>query len=49
MVANKIEKRFLVFPVAITIVTDFIRSTLTKKPAKIERWRLSLQNYELKI
>lgn len=26
-----------------------LRSILTKKPAKIEKWRLSLQNYELKI
>lgn len=49
MVVNKIEKHFLVFHVAITIVTDFIRSILTKKPDKIERWRLSLQKYELKI
>lgn len=49
MVVNKIEKHFLVFPVAINIVTDFISSIFTKKPAKIERWRLSLQNYELKI
>lgn len=49
MVVIKIEKHLLVFPVAITIVTDFIRSILTKKSAKIERWRLSLQNYELKI
>lgn len=48
-VVNKIERHFLVFPVAITIATDFIRNILTKKPAKIERWRLSLQNYELKI
>lgn len=47
MVVNKIEKHFLVFHVA--IVTDFIRNILTKKPDKIERWRQSLQNYELKI
>lgn len=26
-----------------------LRSILTKKPAKIEKWRLNLQNYELKI
>lgn len=49
MEVNKIEEHFLVFPVAVTIVADFIRSTLTKKPAKIEKWSLSLQNYELKI
>lgn len=49
MVVNKIEKHFLVFPVAISIVIDFIRSTSTNKPPKIERWRSSLQNYELKI
>lgn len=49
MVVSKIEKHFLVFPGAITIVIYFIRSILTEKPAKIERWRPSLQNYELKI